>query len=227
MEVTNIYQKQKIFFNTQVTLDVSFRRTALKKLQAVIEKKEDAILKALFQDLKKSEYESFLTEVFIIKNEIKKVLNKLNTWTKTQRVSGSILNYPSQDYLIPEPYGCTLHISPWNYPFQLAVTTVIGAVAAGNTVVLKPSEYGPHTAQIVEEIMTEAFSPEHVLVIQGGAETSTELLKLRWDYIIFTGSTPVGKIIAKAAAEHLTPHTLELGGKSPCILDETAPIKLS
>ena len=227
MEVTTLYQKQKTFFNTQATIDVSFRRAALKKLQAVIEKKEDAILKALFQDLKKSEYESFLTEVFIIKNEIKKVLNKLHTWTKTQRVSGSILNYPSQDYLIPEPYGCTLHISPWNYPFQLAVTTVIGAVAAGNTVVLKPSEYAPHTALIVEEIMTEAFSPEHVLVVQGGAEISTELLKLPWDYIIFTGSTPVGKIIAKAAAEHLTPYTLELGGKSPCIVDETAPIKLS
>ena len=227
MEVTTLYQKQKTFFNTQATLDVSFRRAALKKLQAVIEKKEDAILKALFQDLKKSEYESFLTEVFIVKSEIKKVLNKLHTWTKTQRVSGSLLNYPTQDYLIPEPYGCTLHISPWNYPFQLAVTTVIGAVAAGNTVVLKPSEYAPHTAQIVEELITEAFSPDHVHVVQGDAAVSTELLKLRWDYIMFTGSTPVGKIIAKAAAEHLTPYTLELGGKSPCIVDETAPIKLS
>lgn len=227
MEVTTLYQKQKTFFNTQTTFDVSFRRVALKKLLDVIEKKEDAILKALFQDLKKSEYESFLTEVFIVKNEIKKVLNKLHTWTKTQRVSGSLLNYPTQDYLIPEPYGCTLHISPWNYPFQLAVTTVIGAVAAGNTVVLKPSEYAPHTAQIVEELIAEAFSPEHVHVLQGDAAVSTELLKLRWDYIIFTGSTPVGKIIAKAAAEHLTPYTLELGGKSPCIVDETAPIKLS
>ena len=177
MEVTTLYQKQKTFFNTQATLDVSFRRAALKKLQAVIEKKEDAILKALFQDLKKSEYESFLTEVFIVKSEIKKVLNKLHTWTKTQRVSGSILNYPTQDYLIPEPYGCTLHISPWNYPFQLAVTTVIGAVAAGNTVVLKPSEYAPHTAQIVEELIAEAFSPDHVHVVQGDAESFNRITK--------------------------------------------------
>ena len=147
--------------------------------------------------------------------KLKKYSTNSSTWTKTQRVSGSILNYPTQDYLIPEPYGCTLHISPWNYPFQLAVTTVIGAVAAGNTVVLKPSEYAPHTAQIIEELIAEAFSPDHVHVVQGDAKVSTELLKLRWDYIMFTGSTPVGKIIAKAAAEHLTPLYTRTWWKKP------------
>ena len=222
-----LHSKQRAFFETNTTKDVSFRRASLKKLLQVIEYKENEIYEALFLDLKKSEYEAFITEVFFVKKEIKTTLSNLNSWTKTKRVSGSILNYPTKDYLIPEPFGCTLHISPWNYPFQLALNTVIGAVAAGNTVVLKPSEYAHFTSGIVNDIIQEAFKPEHVCVIQGDAQTSANLLSLRWDYVFFTGSTNVGKIVAKAAAENLTPYTLELGGKNPCVVDETAPIALS
>ena len=227
MDVKTLYSKQRAFFETHATLNVSFRRTALKKLLQVIESKEDAIFEALFLDLKKSEYEAFLTEVFFVKKEIKSTLSNLNSWTKTRRISGSIFNYPTKDYLIPEPYGCTLHISPWNYPFQLALNTIIGAVAAGNTVILKPSEYAPFTANVVEEVINETFAPEHVSVAKGDVSVASELLKLRWDYVFFTGSTNVGKIVAKAAAEHLTPYTLELGGKNPCIVDQTAPIGLT
>lgn len=227
MEIKKIYQNQKTFFDSNITQAVPYRKAALKKLLHTIENKEDAIYKALFEDLKKSEYESLITEVFIIKKEIKTTLNNLNSWTKTKRIASSLINYPTQDYLIPEPYGCTLQISPWNYPFQLALVSVINAVGAGNTVVLKPSEYAPKTSAIVEEIIGESFVPEHVCVVQGDAQVSSELLKLRWDYVFFTGSTHVGKIVAQAAAKHLTPYTLELGGKNPCIIDQTASVNLT
>ena len=227
MEIKTINQNQKAFFNSNVPQAIPYRKAALKKLLRTIENKEDEIYKALFEDLKKSKYESLVTEIFIIKKEIKSTLRNLNSWSKTKRIASSLINYPTRDYLIPEPYGCTLQISPWNYPFQLALVSVINAVGAGNTVVLKPSEYAPKTSEIVEEIINESFVPEHVCVVQGDAKVSTELLKLRWDYVFFTGSTSVGKIVAQAAAKHLTPYTLELGGKNPCIIDQTAPLTLT
>lgn len=227
MKIKTINQNQKAFFNSNVPQAIPYRKAALKKLLRTIENKEDEIYKALFEDLKKSKYESLVTEIFIIKKEIKSTLRNLNSWSKTKRIPSSLINYPTRDYLIPEPYGCTLQISPWNYPFQLALVSVINAVGAGNTVVLKPSEYAPKTSEIVEEIINESFVPEHVCVVQGDAKVSTELLKLRWDYVFFTGSTSVGKIVAQAAAKHLTPYTLELGGKNPCIIDQTAPLTLT
>ena len=227
MKIKTINQNQKAFFNSNVPQAIPYRKAALKKLLRTIENKEDKIYKALFEDLKKSKYESLVTEIFIIKKEIKSTLRNLNSWSKTKRIASSLINYPTRDYLIPEPYGCTLQISPWNYPFQLALVSVINAVGAGNTVVLKPSEYAPKTSEIVEEIINESFVPEHVCVVQGDAKVSTELLKLRWDYVFFTGSTSVGKIVAQAAAKHLTPYTLELGGKNPCIIDQTAPLTLT
>lgn len=227
MKIKTINQNQKAFFNSNVPQAIPYRKAALKKLLRTIENKEDEIYKALFEDLKKSKYESLVTEIFIIKKEIKSTLRNLNSWSKTKRIASSLINYPTRDYLIPEPYGCTLQISPWNYPFQLALVSVINAVGAGNTVVLKPSEYAPKTSEIVEEIINESFVPEHVCVVQGDAKVSTELLKLRWDYVFFTGSTSVGKIVAQAAAKHLTPYTLELGGKNPCIIDQTAPLTLT
>ena len=227
MKIKTINQNQKAFFNSNVPQAIPYRKAALKKLLRTIENKEDEIYKALFEDLKKSKYESLVTEIFIIKKEIKSTLRNLNSWSKTKRIPSSLINYPTRDYLIPEPYGCTLQISPWNYPFQLALVSVINAVGAGNTVVLKPSEYAPKTSEIVEEIINESFVPEHVCVVQGDAKVSTELLKLRWDYVFFTGSTSVGKIVAQAAAKRLTPYTLELGGKNPCIIDQTAPLTLT
>ena len=161
----------------------------------------------------------------MVQKELDLHIKNIKEWAAPKRVSGSLINFPSQDYILSEPYGTVLIISPWNYPFQLAMIPLIGAIAAGNTAVIKPSESAPHTAQIIEEIISEVFPPEWVIVIQGDVKVGAALLKTQWDYIFYTGSTAVGKIVAKAAAEFLTPTTLELGGKSPCIVDGTTPIQ--
>ena len=222
-----IHKKQAVFFSSQITLSSAFRVEKLKKLLKTIIQKEKEIHQALFKDLRKSSFESMTSETIFVEKEIRKMIRLLPSWIRPQRVQSSLLNFPSRDYIIPEPYGKTLLISPWNYPFQLAITPLVGAVAAGNTVVLKPSEFAPNTAKIINEIIAEVFEPEHVTVLEGNVSMATALLKKRWDYIFFTGSTSVGKIVAKAAAEHLTPTTLELGGKSPCIVDASAPIKMT
>ena len=225
--VANIYEKQRLFFNSNKTKSVGYRKRKLIELKNTLVKRETDILSAINKDLGKHFYESYLTEYFMIISEIKKTIKNINFWTKPQRVKPSILNFPSRDYLLSDPYGCTLQISPWNYPFQLSMATLIGSIAAGNTIVLKPSEYAPKTSEIISEIISSVFEEGHVKAITGGPKVATELLKLRWDHIIFTGSTKIGKIIAAAAAKHLTPTILELGGKSPCIVDQTAKIKVS
>ncbi len=159
--------------------------------------------------------------------EIRLSIKKLSRWAKPKKVSASWINFPSSEWIHKEPYGSVLVIAPWNYPFQLALSPVIGAIAAGNTVVLKPSEMSPHTSAILKEIIEAVFSPEHVTVVEGGIEISQELLAQRWDYIFFTGSTQVGQIVYESAAKHLTPVTLELGGKNPCIVDQTAKLNLA
>ena len=174
--------------------------------------------------MRKSGFESMTSET-VLEKEISKMIKMLPLWNQPHRAN-SLINFPSKDYILPEPYGNTLIITPWNYPFQLAVTPLVGAIAAGNTVVLKPSEFAPHTARVIQSIIEVVFDEDHVAVVQGDASTATTLLKKKWDYIMFTGSTSIGKIIAKAAAEYLTPTTLELGGKSPCIVD-TAPIGIT
>ena len=151
----------------------------------------------------------------------------MSKWSKPKRVLPALMNFPSTDRLYSEPYGQTLIIAPWNYPYQLAIAPMVAAIAAGNTVVLKPSELTPNTSTLINTIIKTVFKPEHVCVVEGGVDVSTTLLAQRWDYIFFTGSVNVGKIVAKAAAENLTPITLELGGKNPCIIDETANIKLT
>ena len=225
--IDNLYQKQKVFFDSQITLPNAFRIKKLKALQKELGKREKDIYKALKNDLSKSGFESMASETVLVEKEIAKMIKMLPLWNRPQRAKSSLINFPSKDYIVPEPYGKTLIISPWNYPFQLSVTPLIGAVAAGNTVVLKPSEFAPHTASIIHSIIETVFDEEHVAVVEGDASTATTLLKKQWDYIMFTGSTVVGKIVAKAAAEYLTPTTLELGGKSPCIVDETAPVSIT
>lgn len=227
MEIYDIYQEQKTFFAAKKTRDITFRKVALKKLEKVLIAHEQEVYAALQNDLGKPEYEAYLTEVFVIFAELKKMINNIGRWSKKRKVKSSLLNFPSRDYLIPEPYGCTLQISPWNYPFQLSLATLIGAVAAGNTVLLKPSEYAPHTSALLEKIIDEAFEPGHVKVLNGGVDVAQSLLALQWDHITFTGSSVVGKQIAKAAAEHLTPTLLELGGKNPCVVEASAKIQLS
>ena len=227
MDIHQLLQEQKNYFSLQQTKNISFRKNCLIKLQKELIKRESDIIKALYNDFKKSEYEAILTETSIVLSELKMTINKLNSWAKPERVLPSLLNFPSSAKIYKEPYGNVLIISPWNYPHQLAFAPLIGAIAAGNTVVLKPSELTPNTSAITKEIIESVFSKEHVAIVEGGVDVSEELLNQRWDYIFFTGSVPVGKIVAKAAAEHLTPVTLELGGKSPCIVDKTADIKLA
>lgn len=199
----------------------------LKSLKKEIVNREQDIFDALYKDFKKSPFETYLSENGLVLAEINLAIKNLKKWSKPQRVKSPKLLFPSKSYIYKSPYGTVLGITPWNYPFELALNPLIMAIAAGNTVVLKPSELTPNTSQLVADIIKKTFPIEVATVIQGGIETSTELLKQNWDYIFFTGSVPVGKIIAQAAAKHLTPITLELGGKTPCIIDETANLKLT
>ena len=207
--------------------NINFRKESLIKLLDVIIKYENEIIQALYDDFKKPPFESIATETSYIISELKDTINNIHKWSKVKKIRPSILNFPSSDYIFKEPYGKVLIIAPWNYPFQLALCPLISAVAAGNQVILKPSELTPKTSAIILKIVEKVFQHNHVKVIEGGVEETQNLLAQRWDYIFFTGSVAVGKIVAKAAAEHLTPVTLELGGKNPCIIDETANLKLA
>ncbi|MEN2413550.1 aldehyde dehydrogenase [Flavobacterium mesophilum] len=207
--------------------DIGYRKETLKKLLYNIQKSEDLIVQALYDDFKKPEFEAVLTETNYVISELKDTIKNIYAWAKPKNIFPSLLNFPSTDYIYKEPYGKVLVIAPWNYPFQLALCPLVAAVAAGNRVVLKPSELTPHTSAIIAKIISKTFHVKHVEVVEGGVEASNKLLAKRWDYIFFTGSVSVGKIVAKAAAENLTPVTLELGGKNPCIIDETANLKLA
>ena len=206
---------------------LSFRKETLIQLLNAIVIHEDEIIEALYDDFKKPAFEAVLTETNYVITELKDTIKNLSKWAKPKRVLPSILNFPSTDFIYKEPYGKVLIIAPWNYPFQLALCPMIAAVAAGNQVVVKPSELTPKTSAVIRKIIEKIFHINHVECVEGGLEVSQKLLAERWDYIFFTGSPTVGKIIAKAAAENLTPVTLELGGKNPCIIDETANLKLA
>ena len=208
-------------------LNVEVRKKSLKLLLKNILQYEDEVITALFKDFGKPPFESLITETNYVISDLKHTLKKMESWAKPQQVLSSILNFPSSDYIYREPYGKVLIFAPFNYPFQLAMCPLIAAVAAGNSVTLKPSELTPNTAAIISKIIRETFQINHVVAILGDVLISENLLKKRWDYIFFTGSVVVGKIIAKAAAENLTPITLELGGKSPCIVDQTANLELA
>jgi len=227
MEVQIIVDRQKEFFKRKQTKDITFRKDCLIRLLDELVKREKDIAKAMYDDFRKPEFESVMTETGIVINELNLAIRKVKLWAKSRYVLPVMVNFPSTNRVFKEPYGTVLIIAPWNYPFQLVFSPLIGAIAAGNTVVIKPSEHSAHTSRIVSEIIAAVFDPGHVTVIEGEAAISTRLLRERWDYIFFTGSISVGKIVAKAAAEHLIPTTLELGGKNPCIIDETANIPLA
>jgi aldehyde dehydrogenase (NAD+) len=207
--------------------NINFRKKTLEKLLDSIIFHESEIIECLHKDFKKPAFEAYLTETNYIISELTETLQNIHKWAKPKRVKASLLNFPSSDYIYSEPYGKVLIISPWNYPFLLAFSPLISAVAAGNSVTLKPSELTPNTSAIISKIIRETFEVNHVVAILGDVLIAQDLLKKRWDYIFFTGSVAVGKIIAKTAAENLTPVTLELGGKNPCIVDETANLKLA
>lgn len=207
--------------------DVNYRKEKLKQLLHVVIQYENEIISALNRDFKKPEFEAVVTETSYVISELKYTIKNINKWAKPKWVLPSLLNFPSSDYIFNEPYGKVLIIAPWNYPYQLALCPLIAAVAAGNQVIVKPSELTKNTSAIINKIVSEVFEENHVTVVEGGIEITQDLLSKRWDYIFFTGSVNVGKIIAKAAAEFLTPITLELGGKNPCIVDENCSIQLT
>lgn len=220
VDIAALVQKQREYFATNATKSIEFRKTQLKRLLEVIEKNEDAIIQALHKDLRKHEFEAYATEVGFVLVDLKKALAKVSRWAKPRKVGTPLFLFKGSSFIQPEPYGTVLIISPWNYPFQLLLAPLVGAMAAGNTAVLKPSELAPHTSAIIAKLINSTFEPQYIQVIEGGIPETQALLKERYDYIFFTGGTAVGKIIYQAAAQHLTPVTLELGGKSPCIIDK-------
>lgn len=217
-----LLNKQRAYFRSGETKSVSFRLRTLNTLKSLVLKHEHDILDAVKQDLNKSELEAKRAEVGLVISEIDYMVENLEEWAATKEVPTPASHEGARSFVQPEPYGSALVIAPWNYPFQLAVTPLVGAIAAGNTAVLKPSELTPKTSALLSAMINDNFPEEYLRVVEGEVETSTALLKEDFDYIFFTGSTGVGKIVAEAAAKHLTPTTLELGGKSPTIVHKDA-----
>jgi aldehyde dehydrogenase (NAD+) len=225
--VEQLINSLKEFFSTGKTYDLEFRINQLKILKHALEEFEEDLYSALFLDLNKSKEESFLTEIFIVYREIKYFIKNLKKLSKPKRVKVGIENKSGKGFLIPEPYGVTLIISPWNYPVNLTLTPLVGAIAAGNCAVLKPSEYSENVTKVLEKMITKYFSEDYIKVVTGDAEISKKLLDQDFDYIFFTGSPGVGKYVMKKASERLIPVTLELGGKNPTIVDSTCDLELS
>jgi aldehyde dehydrogenase (NAD+) len=222
--IKNIAEAQRSFYASGSTRDTAFRRDALLKLKRMIRENETAIMEALKADLNKSPFESYASEIGQVLKEIDLHLRRLKCWSKTERKASPFVIFPSRSYIVKEPYGNVLIIAPWNYPFNLMITPLVGAISAGNCAVLKPAHYSVHTSALLKKMISETFKEEYITVIQGGREENQALLQERFDYVFFTGSPTLGKIVAHAAAEKLTPCTLELGGKSPCIVDKDADL---
>lgn len=226
MENYNIENLRK-FFSSGKTLDVNFRKQKLKQLKAEIIKNEKEIFKALETDLGKSSTEAYMSEVGLVLSEIDCCIKHLKKWAKPKKVRSPLAQFPSKSYILSEPLGVVLIMSPWNYPFMLTLNPLIGAIGAGNCAIVKPSRYSGATSDVIKKILNNVFSEDYVLVVLGGREQNQMLLDLKVDYIFFTGGVNVGKTVASKAAVNLTPTTLELGGKSPCIIDKSANIKLA
>ncbi|MBS4219965.1 aldehyde dehydrogenase [Bacillus sp. FJAT-49711] len=224
---TPLITKQKSFFRTETTKKIDYRLNALQKLRMAIKNNEQEIINALRADLNKSEFEAYTSEIGFVLQELRFTIKHLRSWVKPKRVKTPLTHIGSRSFILPEPYGVALIISPWNYPFQLAIAPLIGAIAAGNCAVIKPSELTPKTSEVLAKLVRDIFPKEYISIVEGDAETSQALLNEQFDYIFFTGSVSVGKIIMEAAAKHLIPVTLELGGKSPCIVHKDANIKLA
>lgn len=220
-------QNVRDFFQTQSTKDIKFRKKYLKALKKSIKKHESDILDALKSDLGKNKVEAYATEVGFVMKELSYIIKELKNWAKTKSVTTPMMQFPAKSFIKYEPYGTVLIIGPFNYSFQLVMSPLIGALAAGNCAVVKPSEMTPQTSMVVQEILEEVFPPDYVKVVQGEKEVTSQLLDERFDYIFFTGSTKVGQIVYEKASKHLTPVTLELGGKSPVIIDDTSNLKVA
>ena len=223
-QIVSIRKAQKDFFKSGATLDLKFRKAMLKKFLAAMEKWEQTLTDALWTDLHKSYEEAYLTEISLVKGEIKTHIRHLEKWAKRRKAATPIKLFPSRSYVVKEPLGNSLIISPWNYPVQLLLNPLVGAISAGCTAVLKPSPYVPNVSKAIEDMIADTFAPEYIATVQGHRDVNTALLEQRWDLIFFTGSPALAKTVMAAAAKNLTPVILELGGKSPCIIDKTADI---
>ena len=224
MGIREVVNKQKEYFQKGRQLDINFRKENLIKLKIIIKDNEQGIINAIKKDLNKSEFESYFSEIAMVYEELNMHLKNIEKWSKRKKVKSSLMFFPSKNYIEKEPYGTVLIIGPFNYPFQLMILPLIGAIAAGNTAIIKPSEHSINTSRLIEKIINENFDEEYVKVVGAneGKECVEQLLEQEFDYIFFTGSIKVGKIIMEKASKRLIPVTLELGGKSPCIIDKDA-----
>jgi aldehyde dehydrogenase (NAD+) len=226
-DYTSLVKSQLDYFNTNITKDVNFRIANLKKFIAVLKANEALLDEAIYKDFRKSSFENYATELSLVYHEINLAIKNLKGWSEKKRVTTNMANLPGASYIIPEPLGVTLTIGAWNYPYQLSLAPVVAALAAGNTAIIKPSELSLNCSNAMAKIINENFKADYFHVVEGGVEETTALLKESFDKIFYTGSTIVGKIIMKAAAEHLTPVTLELGGKSPTFVFNNANLKIT
>ncbi|GMQ63695.1 aldehyde dehydrogenase [Vallitalea sp. AN17-2] len=222
-----LVEKQRKYFLTHETKDLAFRKKQLNLLREAIQKYETRLFDGLNKDFRKSNFETYETEIGMALEEIRYTIKHLKKWAKPKKRPTPLAHFKSTSRIYSEPYGVVLVMSPWNYPFLLTISPVIGAMAAGNCVVVKTSRYVPHTSSVIKEMIEQYFDPKYITVVEGGRDVNTALLAEKFDYIFFTGSPTVGKIVMEAGAKNLTPVTLELGGKSPCIVDETANIKIA
>lgn len=227
MNAEEVLNRQHKFFQLGKTREASYRIAALKRLKKAIIINEDKILKALKADLNKAQLEAYMTEIGMVLEEINNSISLIKKYTKREYVKTPLAQFPSISYAVYEPYGVVLIMAPWNYPFQLSISPLIGAIAAGNCAVIKPSEFAPSTAQVIEELISECFPARFVKVMNGDSDISKELLDHKFDYIFFTGGGAIGRVVMEKAAKNLTPVTLELGGKSPCIVDKSADVRLA
>ena len=227
MSIEEIVKNQRDYYMTGATRPLEFRLESLRKLQKSVRENEKQICDALLKDLNKHPFESYMAEVGMVLDEVKFHIRHLRRWIKDQVVPTPLVHFPAVSFTSPEPYGVALIMSPWNYPILLCLDPLIGAISAGNCAVIKPSAYTPATSQVIADIVKAIYPPEYITVVQGGRQENTALLEQKFDYIFFTGSISVGKAVMEAAAKHLTPVTLELGGKSPAIVDASADLKLA
>ncbi|GLO66509.1 MULTISPECIES: aldehyde dehydrogenase [Oceanobacillus] len=223
----SIVENQRAYYNHGNTVDYSFRKQQLEKMKDMLKEYESHIFRALKHDLNKSKHEVITSELGILYSEIDNMLKNLRQWMQPDKVTNPITHKGSKSYIMKEPLGVILVIAPWNYPLQLSLAPVIGAIAAGNTVIIKPSEHAPHTSELIAEMVQNTFDSSFLTVVQGAKNETEALLKQRFDHIFFTGGAAIGKIVMRAASEFLTPVTLELGGKSPAIVDEDANIQVA
>ena len=227
MNIDEILQRQRAFFQSGATLDVDFRIRALKKLRGAVDRYEKEISAALTADLGKSDFEGFMCETGLVRSELSYMIRHTRRFAQEKTVYTPLAQFASRSFRKPSPYGNVLIMSPWNYPFHLTIAPLADAIAAGNTAIVKPSAYSPATSAVIEKIITECFGPEYVAVVTGGRKENARLLEKKFDLVFFTGSQNVGKEVLRHTAETLTPAVLELGGKSPCIVDSTAKLKLA